>query len=838
MEKPATGIATRDVRAVGQKDFRILDWVLVASLTVAGLGLRLAYAVQVPPFLDEYSSILTGMSILRTGGIPRLPSGVLYPSGSLFSYLEAIFVGLLGFSDFVARLPSLLVSGLTLPILYLAARTMLDRRVALVSVALLAFMPEAVVWGGRARMYALLQLLVLLAVYFFYRSVLDRTENTGARTVPGWIWVLCFLGAVFAQDEALLLLPALWLAALVGRGAGWFLRPGVLLGQVLLPIAGAASRFWLNQIRVPGEVYVGVHYRFFRFPPALAHGLEKVAPFFTDPWAWPVTVFFLLALVFLVYGYYASGSVPETSRHSQYTTRFAQRLGRLMAPVFLAYVVLAITAAIVLVVNNPWQDDRYLFMILPCFLMVAAWGVDRLIAFLAHRWSPLRRDWVTPVLVLVVAAAMLPAGVSALSRYEPDYSAAYQWLAPRLGDEDLVASVRPAPAAVYLGRADFMLAEDKHREFIMRLDGEWVDRWAGAKVIESPEAFRTEVLGLGRRVWFVIDEKRFESVSYSPDFVALILEQMDLVWRDGGVLVFEGQGYQPPPEMTVAGTVDANFGEQLLLRGYELDTDHPEPGQDLRLRLYWQAIAPERDYTVFVHVVGADGQGLTQVDGEPLLGLYSMSTHWPRDRAVPDERWLAIPEDTPPGRYRLEVGLYDADNTDAGPLPILTPNGEVAGQRLILDYLKVNLPSPAEPSQEVPVGNLGGLVRLAGVDPRLPEQVTVGSTLPLTLTWEVLADVEADYTVFVHLAGPDGQPVAQADGQPLGGTYPTSFWDVGERLADPHLLEVPSDIPPGDYELLVGLYLVSSGDRLPLLGPDGQVLGDSISLGRLKGSLP
>ncbi|MGD8821309.1 MAG: glycosyltransferase family 39 protein, partial [Anaerolineae bacterium] len=153
------------------------DWLLVGLLTALGVGLRLAYLVRVPPFLDEYSSMLAGLSILRTGGIPELPSRVLYPSGSLFSYLEALFFQLFGFSDTVARLPSLLLAALTLPLLYLLARKLLNRRVALWSVALLALLPEAVVWGARARMYALLQLLVLLVSYFFYRSVLDRRSQ-------------------------------------------------------------------------------------------------------------------------------------------------------------------------------------------------------------------------------------------------------------------------------------------------------------------------------------------------------------------------------------------------------------------------------------------------------------------------------------------------------------------------------------------------------------------------------------------------------------------------------------------------------------------------------------
>ena len=143
-------------------------------------------------------------------------------------------------------------------------------------------------------------------------------------------------------------------------------------------------------------------------------------------------------------------------------------------------------------------------------------------------------------------------------------------------------------------------------------------------------------------------------------------------------------------------------------------------------------------------------------------------------------------------------------------------------------------PPPSEPSQTVTEGNLGGAARLVGYDPSLPVQVQAGVTLPLTLTWESIGPFEADYTVFVHLTEVDGRPVAQADSQPLGGAYPTTFWDVGERLADPYQLAIPSDLPPGEYELLAGMYLLSTGERLPLLSSDGQFIGDSVSLGRVK----
>ena len=42
--------------------------------------------------------------------------------------------------------------------------------------------------------------------------------------------IAVFLAAIFAQDEAILLLPAFWLAALGARGFRWLLRQALWQG--------------------------------------------------------------------------------------------------------------------------------------------------------------------------------------------------------------------------------------------------------------------------------------------------------------------------------------------------------------------------------------------------------------------------------------------------------------------------------------------------------------------------------------------------------------------------------------------------------------------------------
>jgi hypothetical protein len=99
-----------------------------------------------------------------------------------------------------------------------------------------------------------------------------------------------------------------------------------------------------------------------------------------------------------------------------------------------------------------------------------------------------------------------------------------------------------------------------------------------------------------------------------------------------------------------------------------------------------------------------------------------------------------------------------------------------------------------------------------------------GGSLPLVLYWEALAEMEQEYSVFVHLVASDGTLIGQGDGPPLNGDYPTTGWAAGERLADPHLVRLKlnelEQIPPKSY-LLVGLYRLEDGVRLAVVDGDG-----------------
>ena len=116
------------------------------------------------------------------------------------------------------------------------------------------------------------------------------------------------------------------------------------------------------------------------------------------------------------------------------------------------------------------------------------------------------------------------------------------------------------------------------------------------------------------------------------------------------------------------------LGESLLLVGTRFSLERDAAGVTAQVVLYWQAHAlVAQPYTVFVHLVGPDGQLHDQADGPPQGGRHP-TTHWLPGEVVADPRRLVLPADAPPGTYRVLVGLYDPVTMER--LPVTTAGGE------------------------------------------------------------------------------------------------------------------------------------------------------------------
>lgn len=768
--------------------------IALMALLLCALALRLLYMERISLYIDEFVTMWIAKMILRSG-LPRTPAGIIYNRGILFSYLDTLFIYLLGFSERAARIPSVLVGALTVPLLYFVGNRLRSSVTGLLASALLTFAPDAILWGGRARMYTLLQLLVLLASFSFYQGVI-KSQRGGYR----YLFFLSFWGAVFTQAEAILLYPAFLLAIIAWRGMGWLWdRRGLLVNGLCL--SAIVSRYFFDKATQPGQLETIQSVRpYLQFSLDFLSRLRPYRLFFLDSGYLPLTILFFLGLIYLL-------------------KRAVLREGQPQALLFLYLTFSVPLLELVIFAGATWRDPRYLFMLLPLFFLIVADLSDRSLGWIVDRLSPSRwREALSQGGVYLLMAGpfflFLPGVRSLLSTQIEGYDRALYHVRDHWQEGDLILMASPPVSAVYLGKCDYYAIQRGYEEYVIRKDGALVDRWVGAPLLNSTQQLEELLKGKGR-VWFVIDIWRL-ATHYDMDFRRLIAEGMETVHEVQGVRALLAPGYEEPQEPTITRSLQANLDNKIALLGYDLSTDRIQPGQELRLTLYWQALASLREeYTVFVHLLDRENSPGGQDDAPPMKGLYP-TIYWKEEEIVPDEHRLIIPADVSPGRYLLEVGIYSSQTGDR--LPVLDSAGNPGETRVVLDYVKIGreeLPSP----QQITRADFGGLVQLLGYDTAptaLETSFEPGESLHLTLYWQVLAPLEENYTVFVHLLDEEGRIWGQQDSQPLAGFYPTSFWDEGEIVRDEYQLRIDPQAPGGEYEIVVGIYLLATGERLSI----------------------
>jgi hypothetical protein len=105
---------------------------------------------------------------------------------------------------------------------------------------------------------------------------------------------------------------------------------------------------------------------------------------------------------------------------------------------------------------------------------------------------------------------------------------------------------------------------------------------------------------------------------------------------------------------------EATFGDEIHFLGYDLEA----AGEGrFSLNLIWQALVePAESYTVFVHVLDQEGVCCVwQQDVLPDQGQRP-TDGWLANEIVTDHYMIDLPEDLPPGRYPVEIGLYLPDS--------------------------------------------------------------------------------------------------------------------------------------------------------------------------------
>ena len=368
--------------------------------------------------------------------------------------------------------------------------------------------------------------------------------------------------------------------------------------------------------------------------------------------------------------------------------------------------------------------------------------------------------------------------------------------------------------------------KDRAGHYWARQEGEWIagllptSQSAPRYVVRDP---RTLPLPAG------MPEGRYtlELYVYNP----VSGEDLALVDPDGTVPAFgleAGTLFVPKQtatrdDVSPQVTVDEAFADGVRLIGYDLLETQAAPGGTISPVLYWLPTKPMTvSYAAVLRLETESGAVLGTTE-RPVAGGEFPTIRWQVGDVVRDWQSLPIPPDAPSGSYPIAVALHPAgsaadDWTHSATLGMVT----IAGRAHHFE---------APPGiQHATAHNFAGLIDCIGYDLDTTGLAS-GQSLRLILYWRARTTPPVSYKTFVHVIGPDGQVWAQHDTIPLAGEAPTTGWLGGEVIADAIALERPSDAPPGRYEIRVGWYDESTGQRLNVLDGNGTALGDFVTLG-------
>jgi len=258
--------------------------------------------------------------------------------------------------------------------------------------------------------------------------------------------------------------------------------------------------------------------------------------------------------------------------------------------------------------------------------------------------------------------------------------------------------------------------------------------------------------------------------------------------------------------------VNAPVGTGGVLLGWDLPVTRLPTDSTLHLTLYWAQL-PEEPVEVLLR--------------SPAGHVQMRRRASPASQRLFQRQQLDLPigPDFRSGEYTLEL---------VPPLP-----SEV---RLTTITVRGASRQPAAgPPQAVLNLRLGDEIVLEGY---AVQQAVGGGLFPRPLSDAVLLDLywraegqpTQDYTVFTHLVGAAYNPQTQGplwgqhDGRPAGGSWPTIAWNKGDVIVDRHLLVLDPQAPDGEYRLVVGMYRLDTGERLPVSSASGEPLADHVTL--------
>jgi mannosyltransferase len=785
-------------------------YLLSGLILLAAFGLRVYRLNAQSLWYDEgYSLYLARTSLAESA---HWTARDLVPP--LYYYLLHYWILATGASEFAARMFSVCAGILALPLGYCIGKRLFGRLAGLLMMLFFALSPLYVWHAQDARMYMLLTSVDVAAIYALTRILTQTWQVSGDQPGLRWWWLLWGLtlivliythtvGVFLAAGQVLILILFAWRRE--NRRRIWTSGLGVGLA------ATVAYAPWLWLVRRQYEVNAGY------FPgtlPPLTVISTALKTFATgDAYAEPVASYLTAAMLLLL----AMAALALAARREAQAKLVLSIPGSSLFLLLLLLLPLLMMAAAFY--RIPKFAPRYTAAASPAFFILLAGGIALWLR--SHR-----RAQILAVVGLTTVLAVFMSGVRLI------------YTDSRLAKED------------FRGAAHFVQRNIASDETVLLLSGHFFPVWAYYYPGSWTPLPDIPILDLNRTLNYSVADTlnqalankngawviRWQDQVIDPNgFVAMLLDQAGR--QEPVPAVFEGvqvshYRWDTPPHFStqpdIAQPVNARCGPIELL-GYTQITD--------TIRTFWQADAKtNQDYRVALRLLDEQGNLWGKWDQRPTTFLYPTS-YWKPSEVLFDQYPIPAIPGTPPGRYRLNLSVYDEQSGQSSDC------ANAAGQSLgVWQTLPVTL-THTWGNTDIPRDLAHSLAYELNDDVRLlgysldANEVSIGAPIHVELYWQARRMPAADYSILLEWTG-TGSTVSLSVTSPLATQHSTREWAAGEFVRSQFSLSAPPTAGMCMLQLQLldesGLssapFTLASLTVPPVQRPSGAVFGNLITL--------
>jgi 4-amino-4-deoxy-L-arabinose transferase-like glycosyltransferase len=267
-------------------------------------------------------------------------------------------------------------------------------------------------------------------------------------------------------------------------------------------------------------------------------------------------------------------------------------------------------------------------------------------------------------------------------------------------------------------------------------------------------------------------------------------------------------------QYTVHSTQTSDHRSLLSTFGHQInliDTALPTDSVSapFEILLRWQVPAPTpTDLHFSLYLMDTDGHVWNDV-GQLVLNDFTFPTsQWGPGDWSDQALTLTVPEHTPPGTYTVKLTVTDGADAQLG---AWDATGAFQGVCVVLGEVEIGPPTKPEGKADCPEGLALIADPFATCIAAPPQGVLSGDTFTVVVTWSAAAPPEGDYGVRWRLLDAAGTPVLEETS--ALSPYATSRWRASDSFESRYDLRLDPTLPAADYTL-----------ALNVITPDGSSL--------------